>query len=299
MSSEHKKEILIAEHRKKAWKETRKLWKAGAIAVVLTLIGLVAAYHYLKIEIAAVVFGLAILILGFLFPEIPIVEHYLPRFLHRLGLGLSMSVLIMAACYPIYDSERGKQHSALTIGFLIPMSAGTATKLIIEVGDAGYTIDMSKASEAAEIRFLQDEHLRLEVENGVPLVSTIIRDRDDKVLVKVEKNHWEVSGPPLTMDKNYTQDTLEVKDARDRVVFYVRILPDRAQIEGEWRDDTGFGVRMSAPEPGMVRQGGMGLSFLRPRSVDPQGIGDAVGRIQPKFLYPSAEHWGELATKRN
>jgi hypothetical protein len=160
-------------------------------------------------------------------------------------------------------------------------------------------IDMSVVSPEQGIRFLQDEHLKIEVQDGVPLITTIIRDRDAKVLVKIEKNHWEVSGPPLTMDKNYTKDTLEVKDARDRVVFRARLLPDHVQVEGEWRDDTGYGVRMAAPEPGMpVRQGGMGISFLRPRSVDPQGIGDAVGRIFPIFLYPSSEHWGEFASPK-
>jgi hypothetical protein len=274
----------------------RKPWIDGVVAVLSVASGLGAAYHLAKIE-WAIPFGVVFLVcMTFLIGEIPWLRHGFGRG-RRIGLQLAFVVMVVVASYSSVRAEYKKQHAALTLGILEPMSKPAATKPMLEIGDAGYMIDMSKVSTDEGIRFLQEERLKVEVQNGLTLISTIIRDKDDKVLVKVEKNHWEVAAPPLTMDKNYTKDTLEVKDARDRVVFKIRILPDHVQVEGEWRDDTGFGVRMAAPSRGMTRQGGMGISILRPRSEDPQGTGDALGRIEPIFQYPSSEHWGELIWK--
>ena len=279
--------------RSRVGKATKKLKVPAAITILTVAIGLGANYRLSKIEWAAGFWLISLVSFTYLAGKFPWVDYKLSK-RWRLIFQFVLAIAVLGFLYLPVRGEYQKQHAALMTGVLEPLSRGVATKPTIEVGDAGYMIDMSTASPNEGIRLLQDEHLRIEVQDGVPLISTIIRDRDSKVLLKIERNHWEVSPPPLTMDKNYTNDRLEVKDLRDRVVFRARVLPDRVQVEGEWRDDTGFGVRISAPEPGMVRQGGMGISLLRPRSLDPQGIGDALGRIPPAFRYPSSEHWGEL-----
>jgi hypothetical protein len=73
-------------------------------------------------------------------------------------------------------------------------------------------------------------------------LTTEIRDKDANLVVKVKKNHWSVY-PPFCLDKNYTRNTLEVLDHRGHVVLYTRLLKDRVQILGEWRDKHGHGRR--------------------------------------------------------
>jgi hypothetical protein len=281
----------------------RKPWIDGGVIVLGIASGIGTAYHLSKIE-WAIPFGVVCLAcMTFLGGEIPPIRRI--RTLPRILLQIAFVVAVVVFSYSPVRAEYKKQHAALTSGIVKLESSiwrcprvpkGTATKPMLEIGDTGYMIDMSKIGDDQGVRLLQDEHLKIEVKDGVILVSTIIRDRDDKVLVKIEQNNWLASSPPLTFDKNYTGDTLEVKDARDRVVFHMRLLPDRVQVEGEWRDDTGYGVRIAKPDRGMP-PGGMGIAFLQPRSKDPKGIADAFGRIQPMFKYPSSEHWGEFVTQ--
>jgi hypothetical protein len=88
--------------------------------------------------------------------------------------------------------------------------------------------------------------LRLEVEHGVVQVSTVVRDRQGRLGASIEKNHWSVTSACL--DKNYSTDSLEILDTRGLVVFQVRLLADRVELQGEWRDEFGNGVRLLGNE---------------------------------------------------
>jgi hypothetical protein len=88
-------------------------------------------------------------------------------------------------------------------------------------------------------------------------------------------------------DKNYTGDTLEVRDGRDKIVLKVRILPDRVQLEGEWHNEQGVGVRLAQTHAPLI-EGGAQIIPLQSFDDDP-----AI-TITPIFKYPSSEHFGEL-----
>jgi len=112
--------------------------------------------------------------------------------------------------------------------------------------------------------------------NNQLLLSTTVRDQAGNLVVQIVENRWTVS-PVKTncWDKNYTQDSLEVKDGRGRVVLQVRVLPHTLQIQGEW------------PLPG----GNHTLVAENDQYTDLEGI-------VPRFRYPSEEHWGERADRR-
>jgi hypothetical protein len=69
-------------------------------------------------------------------------------------------------------------------------------------------------------------------------------------------------------DKNYTDDSLEVKDGRGRVVLQVRMLPDRVEFQAEYPDgDTG---------------------------LLEDGFYSKEDGITPMFKYPSSDYWRDF-----
>ncbi|MEJ0092842.1 MAG: hypothetical protein WDN46_05280 [Methylocella sp.] len=48
------------------------------------------------------------------------------------------------------------------------------------------------------------------------------------------RNEWRVTPPPGTLDRNYTDDALEIRGAGGKIVLQLRVLQDRIQLQGEW-----------------------------------------------------------------
>jgi hypothetical protein len=134
------------------------------------------------------------------------------------------------------------------------------------------------------MQLLYDAGLRLEIENGVVQVSTLVRDRQGRLVASILKNHWSVTS--ACRDKNYSGDSLEILDARGVVVFQMRLLSDRVELQGEWRDEFGNGVRLLGNE----KMGGGTMDLWK----NPQREQDLMKIIPPMFKYPSVNHWKEL-----
>jgi hypothetical protein len=99
-------------------------------------------------------------------------------------------------------------------------------------------------------------------------LSTTVRDADGNLIVQVTDNEWTV--PTLNVwDKNYTRDALEVKDRKGRVVFQVKVQPDRVKLQIEWAN-------------------------IQSRLVVGGEMYSERTGIRPMFRYPSSRYWGEL-----
>ena len=113
------------------------------------------------------------------------------------------------------------------------------------------------------------DKLQLRRVGNTLLLSTTLRDSRDNLIVEIHDNVWQV--PPersQCWDKNYTDDSLEVKDGRGRVVLQLRIFPSKVTLQIEWPN-----LNSHLVESGKyTKQDG----------------------IQPRFKYPSGEHWGEI-----
>jgi len=107
-------------------------------------------------------------------------------------------------------------------------------------------------------------------------------------VAELTRNEWTVGRPPQTWERNYSRDALEVKDAFGDVVFQIRVVGDRAQIQGKWYDPTGQHGVIFVKSPDPRRPGGL-MVFIVPGKPH-----DDV-KIVPMFRYPSALHMGELA----
>jgi hypothetical protein len=177
-------------------------------------------------------------------------------------------------------------------GELIPgrhllFSADHPAENIIEIGDSNARFGWA-GEPGKPVLNLYGSPLTIETIRGSVKVSTEIRDAHGKMLVELVRNQWRISPAPNTFDRNYTQDALEVRNAEGRVVLQIKVLPDRVQLQGEWRGSDGEAARI-VKGPGPDGQIG-GLIVIRPTGIflpsDP--------KISQIFLYPSDAHFGEM-----
>jgi hypothetical protein len=202
--------------------------------------------------------------------------------------------LLFCACFQSLMRGQWREEKAATLtGELCSFrsfwgTCYTPTIPIIEIADSG-TKFIWAGSDAMQMgTFAHNVGLRIERgKHGIEL-STPLLDRSGKKIVDTEKNHWTVISPPGIWDKNYTQNSLEIKDNREQVVLQIKYLSDRIQIAAEWRDQFGRGQEWSK----------CGSNKAFPSCISPWGSPQTELQnevvIEPIFKYPSREHLGEF-----
>ena len=96
----------------------------------------------------------------------------------------------------------------------------------------------------------------------------------------------------VAWEKNYTRDSLEVKDGDGRIVFQLRIFSERVEFQAEWWDRDGNGIRLVQVKdnPGMPESDKTGFIIFIMKPTDHPD--DPA--IQPIFRYPSKKHFGQF-----
>ncbi len=155
----------------------------------------------------------------------------------------------------------------------------------IEFGDSGAILMYTGPEGSPLFRIGEETGLTIVREGRQVKLSTIIRDQNGRVVAELVKNEWKVN-PHNSWDRNYTADTLEVKDPTGDIVLQVRALPDRIQLQAKFYEATGRGVGFGAIR-GPDGQWGGGIELTG--SAHPR----LTLRIAPLFKYPSDRHLGE------
>lgn len=138
---------------------------------------------------------------------------------------------------------------------------------------------------------LETDQFSLRVANDQILVSTKIRDENGKEIAEIIDNEWKVAPSPMSFEKNFSRDALEVKNAEGDVVLQIRLSGNIVQIQGIWWKDLGFnGIRRM-----VVRGCGHGVCDSGAQLTFCQPKGPLCATIKPMFKYPSGNHPGELA----
>jgi hypothetical protein len=144
------------------------------------------------------------------------------------------------------------------------------------------------ADGAPMFDFGEQSRLTIQLIDGRLAVSTDVRDRCGDLVAEIVRNEWKIAPPPRTWDRNYTDNALEVKSPRGRIVLQVQLYRDIVRIQGEWRTLNGRGTRLAkCIHPATGAPGGC-VIVITP-TFDPD---DPV--IKPIFAYPSESHFGEL-----
>jgi hypothetical protein len=177
-------------------------------------------------------------------------------------------------------------------GVLAPrwtLFSADAEKPVIEVGDSG-TMIRWKGPQGVPMtfNFFDQANLTVELIKGRVAISTKIVDTTGKIVAELKQNEWSVAQSPVTYDRNYSDDSLEVINPEGRVVLQVKALPDHIQIQGEWYSSTGSGFRIVSEHEKSGRVSPQLFSFH-------PGYKRCGPQIVPMFKYPSGLHFGELS----
>ena len=130
-----------------------------------------------------------------------------------------------------------------SVEVLFEANAGILSR-VLEIGDSGAEIIYGGPAGTPVFEFFKKNELTLELVDGQLKVSTKIIDQSGKLVAELIRNEWKVAPPPQTWDRNYSDDALEVRDARGKIVLQVKAFADRIQIQGEWWGDEIHGIRL-------------------------------------------------------
>lgn len=208
----------------------------------------------------------------------------------RILLVLVLPFVFILGFSKTIDSQWVEEQSAKSSGDLIPQGLFQATQIIVEYGDSGRKMPWTEASGGGDLKLMYDAGIHLDLGHKGIELTTVIRDSQGQKVVEVDRNHWTVSQFPVVTDKNFTKDSLEVLDRRGHVVLQVRILPDRIQLQGEWRDDLGRGIRITTCKD---KNTNFEITGCLQSWLNSVGELSLENIINPVFLYPSKEHWRE------
>lgn len=156
----------------------------------------------------------------------------------------------------------------------------------LEIADSGSILIPARA-DLPLIKIFEDTDLTIERIDSHVKVSTRFRDKSGKMVAELIRNEWKVAPTPGVWDRNYSNDTLEVKGPDGNIFLQVRVLPDRIQMAGIWYgEETSFFAMSKNPN-------GAGGIFTIRYSHSPKEIVPPV--LKPIFKYPSESHLGERA----
>ncbi len=209
------------------------------------------------------------------------------------GLPLSFILVFGGAYGPkwIDDRENIYPRTPIYAGILRPdrlIDNGKINYVKIQIGKSHVFLESASVLDDVLKTWGKDE-FTVEIKSGDMLVSTKIRDDDDNVIAELYKNEWKIKPPPGIWDRNYTNDTVEVIDARGDVVLQIHVLPGTIQIQGVWRITIGNQRLHLAIKEAPADVSPLGAQFV----LCP--VGARCSAIRPIFAYPSETHLGKLS----
>ena len=164
----------------------------------------------------------------------------------------------------------------------------------LQIGDSSVFL-VGKDNQIGALLFpaLSESQFKVEAIEGAMKVSARVTDESGTLIAELIQNDWKVAPPPGSWDRNYTDDTLEVKDAQGEIVLQVRVFVDRIQIQGAWWVNMG-------PPNGWVRmfiwrdpsKSGAQIVFSPKNAKSPPPSIPAI------FEYPGDPNLGKLKAKR-
>jgi hypothetical protein len=203
----------------------------------------------------------------------------------RVVAGLFIVVGLALIFWSEISRENMEEKSRVIEGMLRPQSTlNYPPKLDVELGEKGAHLLIGPTTDvlhlSPRLKILYDSGFKIEQLNNRLYVTTPVRDKQGRLVANIVRNRWSVTSECL--DKNFDKDSLEILDTRGLVVLYVKVFSDHVQIEGEWRDEFGHGIRL--------RKGTESYMNFWQNSVQEE---EGMEIIKPKFKYPSSLHLGE------
>jgi len=205
-----------------------------------------------------------------------VVWQYLP-FTNSITIAAAILAMLVLAwvSYPSIHKRYIREKAVALSGDLVAKDDGkdhTKDPPILQIGPGGQMMAWTGDPNATQVTAYYDK-IKMRMVNGRVLLSTTVRDDAKNLIVEIIDNHWIVSSSTASCwDKNYSGDSLEVRDGHGRVVLQVKITPNVVQLQEEWQWNPG------------TKSGG----------IVETGWYDEKEGIKRIFKYPSELYWGQL-----
>lgn len=215
-------------------------------------------------------------------------KHRLLSIISLFGICISVAGISIAIfnLNNYFEDKRKNRIAGELVTTKILLSTKSKIYPELEIGDSGTVFKMYGTEGKPIIQFFGDTDLTIAIDQkGNAKVSFIIRDKTGNVVAEIVENEWKLKNE-TKWDRNYSQDSLEVKDNSGDVVLQVKVIGNRVQLQAKLWHSSGKGVMLVKSDDPNKK----GASFL------PMGGGlpDVVRKIKPIFNYPSELHLGEL-----
>jgi hypothetical protein len=171
------------------------------------------------------------------------------------------------------NSFQDKRQNA-TSGVIIS-SKNTLTKNIL-IGSTRFLINNN---DGVLVYDNEDPLLSVKTKDNKLLVSTSIRDKEGHLLAELKDNNWTHQVKPFIFDRNYNDNTLEIRDNTGKIVLQVLNFGDAIQFAAIFRCRNGKPVAFLPDEDGM--------SIITPPLAE-----NARVEIKPICEYPSDSNLG-------
>jgi len=295
MNQKHKAEILQAKA-KKAQEKVRLAREQENASVSAKVARILAALFYAVVSMTTslpTLYALFIWLIAaslLVYVALDFISRLRPlAWYKKTVISAALSILLMAAAYKSIH-KRYMAEKAAALGGELHAANPNAKAAILQIGKSHtqFSWDENHLPQAL-VKFAADNKFKLEVVNGEILVSTEIRDEYTNQIIEIDKNRWKIPRTAPIVDKNYTDDALEIRDRRGHVVFQMHLLSDRVEIQGEWHREWGGGTVLMERED---KSGGDVINIpsgLTGKDMFPW----SQVNIEPMFDYPSDEHWAE------
>jgi hypothetical protein len=176
-------------------------------------------------------------------------QHLVATFVGAVLCGLAVTA---------HSSDFSSRHLLFSAD---PAQAPNAEISLLEIGSSGLIFQIGDPEVRLITTHLERSHLTIESEAGKVFVSAQMRDSSGRAAT-LFRNDW--SAPSSSWDRIFTDDALEVRNPDRRVMLRLRVMGDRIQIEGEWWDQDGNGLRL-----GVDRQNGSAFITRLSRQQNP------------------------------
>ncbi len=258
----------------------KQRWRNMLVSIATLFLGWIGNFVFSKIEVAAVLWSLSVLALAdILFTFERTRQAHITA---RVSVDLLIVGLLWIPSYPFARELYRSQHAGLYSGVLRAVPDGkdhSKEQPMIGFPDGQGGLRWSDAAVASGLASkqplltfqnkFQNDKFNIRRDGNDVKFSTTVRDASGNLVVEIKDNHWRVSRSETDCwDKNYTNDALEVKDGRGRVVLQVQLTPSGVRLQGEWATSE----NVFAEDGKYTKEDG----------------------ITPMFKYPSVEHWGEF-----
>ncbi|MBA4121973.1 MAG: hypothetical protein H0X72_05880 [Acidobacteria bacterium] len=220
------------------------------------------------------------------------------------GLFTGLIALLCGAGYNYFGQQVQKEKEAITEAkekekvareastgvlkpeqnIIFPPQLNSSSESLLEFGSSGTILAFAQAGEV--IKFANDNALKLSTDTKGIKVSIAIKNKSGKLVAELIENEWKIKHNDL-WDRNYSQNALEVKDNAGDIIFQVRLIENRVQLQAKIYDSNGRGIGIHGDKEG----GYLELTGTNRPTLD--------FKIEPIFKYPSDLHLGEFVSKQS